>query len=155
MEGLERFVIAQDGRSSLNEGGKRFLLNQGDSYLDALEEIRNGRKRNHWIWYIFPQLKGLGHSYNSNYYGIADIEEAKNYLKHSVLGTRLREITDVFLCLPEGKTAREILGSIDAVKVKSSMTLFYMVSKEPLFLDVINRYYEGKLDERTIKLLSI
>ena len=155
MDSLERFVIAQNGHSSLDERGKRFLLNQGDCYQDALEEIRSGRKRSHWIWYIFPQLKGLGHSYYSDYYGIADIEEAKNYLKHPVLGARLREISNTFLSLSEEKTAREILGNIDAVKVKSSMTLFYLASKEQLFLDIINRYYEGKFDKKTIKLLSI
>lgn len=133
----------------------RFIEAQENNYSFALEEIKNGRKRGHWIWYIFPQLKGLGHSYNSDYYGIANIKEAIEYLNHPILGKRLREITEVLLSLPAGKTAREIVGGIDARKVKSSMTLFYLASKETLFIDVINRYYEGKMDELTIKMLSL
>lgn len=132
----------------------RFIEAQENNYSFALEEIRNGRKRGHWIWYIFPQLKGLGHSYNSDYYGITNIKEAIEYLNHPILGKRLREITEALLSLPAGKTAREILGGIDARKVKSSMTLFYLASKETLFIDVINRYYDGKMDELTIKMLS-
>jgi len=154
MAGLERFLLAQDVTSE-NGGVKRFNIIQANSYADALEEIRNGRKRGHWIWYIFPQLKGLGHSYNSDYYGIVNIKEAIEYLNHPILGKRLREITEVLLSLPAGKTAREILGGIDARKVKSSMTLFYLASKETLFIDVINRYYDGKMDELTIKMLSL
>lgn len=154
MAGLERFLLAQDVTSE-NRGVKRFNIIQTNSYADALEEIRNGRKRGHWIWYIFPQLKGLGHSYNSNYYGIANIKEAIEYLNHPILGKRLREITEVLLSLPEGLTAREILGGIAARKVKSSMTLFYLASKETPFMDVINRYYDGNMDEQTIKMLSL
>lgn len=133
----------------------RFIEAQENNYSFALEEIKNGRKRGHWIWFIFPQLKGLGHSYNSDYYGIANIKEAIEYLNHPILGKRLREITEVLLSLPAGKTAREIVGGIDARKVKSSMTLFYLASKETLFIDVINRYYDGKMDELTIKMLSL
>ena len=133
----------------------RFVEAQESNYSYALEEIRNGRKQGHWIWYIFPQLKGLGHSFNSNFYGIANIKEAEDYLNHPILGQRIREITEALLSLPEGKTAREILGGIDAIKVKSSMTLFYMASKESLFMNVINRYYRGKMDGQTIKMLSL
>ncbi len=137
------------------ENLNRFIEAQENNYSFALEEIKNGRKRGHWIWYIFPQLKGLGHSYNSDCYGIANIKEAIEYLNHPILGKRLREITEVLLSLPAGKTAREIVGGIDARKVKSSMTLFYLASKETLFIDVINRYYDGKMDELTIKMLSL
>lgn len=133
----------------------RFIEAQESNYSIALEEIRNGRKYGHWVWCIFPQLKGLGHSYNSNYYGIANIKEAIEYLNHPILGKRLREITEVLLSLPEGLTAREILGGIDTRKVKSSMTLFYLASKETPFMDVINRYYDGNMDELTIKMLSL
>lgn len=155
MEALKRFVDAQENDSSEDLMEGRFSLNQNYGYSDALEEIRNGRKRGHWIWYIFPQLKGLGYSYNSNYYGITDAAEAVAYLKHPILGPRLIEISEVLLGLPEGTTARSVFGSIDAMKVKSSMTLFYMVSKEPIFLHIINRYYDGEMDVNTIKMLSI
>lgn len=138
MEDLERFIKAQEY-----------------SYPIALKEIQNGRKMGHWIWYVFPQLKGLGNSYNSEYYGIADLEEAKAFLNHPVLAQRLREITEALLGLPEHITARDILGGIDAMKVKSSMTLFYMVSKEQLYKDVLDRYYNGEMDTQTLNLLTI
>lgn len=132
----------------------RFVEAQESNYSYALEEIRNGRKHGHWIWYIFPQLKGLGHSYNSNYYGITDAEEVKAYLNHPILGNRLREITQALLDLPKELTAREILGWTDALKVKSSMTLFYYVSKEDIFLNVLNRFYNGCQDQKTIIILN-
>ena len=131
----------------------RFLKAQERDYDTALSEIRSGHKRSHWIWYIFPQIKGLGYSYNSNYYGIKDAAEAGEYLAHPILGNRLREVSEALLGLPENLTAREILGDIDALKVKSSMTLFYAVSKEPLFRRVLDRYYNGELDHRTINKL--
>ncbi len=137
MEGLERFIKAQE-------------LN----YLTALNEIRSGRKLSHWIWYVFPQLKGLGRSYNSEYYGIANAEEAEAYLAHPILGERLLEITKALLESPSNLTARDILGGIDARKVRSCMTLFFQVSKEQLFLDVLKRFYEGKLDRTTINKLT-
>ena len=103
----------------------------------------------HWIWYIFPQMKGLGHSYNSNYYGIEDAQEAQAYLNHPVLSGRLREITEALLCLPSSLSASDILGSIDARKVKSCMTLFYYVSDDPLFAEALNRFYHGEVDHFT------
>ena len=136
MDGLERFIQAQES-----------------VYPSALKEIKDSRKEGHWIWYIFPQIKGLGYSYNSNYYGIKDAAEAGEYLAHPILGNRLREVSEALLGLPENLTAREILGGIDALKVKSSMTLFYAVSKEPLFRRVLDRYYNGELDHRTINKL--
>lgn len=137
MDGLERFIEAQEY-----------------SYPIALKEIQSGRKKSHWIWYIFPQLKGLGHSYNSEYYGITDLNEAKAYLNHPILAERLREITKALLSLPQNLAAREILGGIDAMKVKSSMTLFYMVSREHLFKEVLERYYNGETDNRTSDILT-
>ena len=137
------------------EGLDRFLHAQESVYYIALKEIQSGRKYSHWIWYVFPQLKGLGHSCNSEYYGIYDATEAAAYLAHPVLGDRLRIITKTFLVLPNDLTAREILGGIDARKVRSCMTLFYIVSKEQLFLDVLNRYYDGRLDSRTLRKLDI
>ena len=97
---------------------QRFLDAQQSDYEQALTEVGNGRKYSHWIWYIFPQLKGLGMSYNSQYYGISGKEEAEAYLTHPVLGERLREITSVFLQL-KNKTAQEVFGSLDAMKVLS------------------------------------
>ena len=102
---------------------ERFLDAQEVVYTTALAEIRAGRKSSHWIWYIFPQMRGLGHSYNSEYYGIESLEEAREYLHHEVLGERLREITGALL-EHRNKSATDILGEIDAMKLRSSMTLF-------------------------------
>lgn len=132
---------------------ERFLDAQQSDYEQALAEVRNGRKYSHWIWYIFPQLKGLGVSYNSQYYGISGKEEAEAFLAHPVLGERLREITSAFLQLTD-KTAEEVFGSLDAMKVLSSMTLFAEVASDDLFQQVIDRYYQGKPDETTKKMLN-
>lgn len=132
---------------------QRFLDAQHGDYEQALAEVRNGRKYSHWIWYVFPQLKGLGMSYNSQYYGISGKEEAEAYLEHPVLGKRLREITSAFLQLTD-KTAQEVFGSLDAMKVLSCMTLFAEVASDDLFQQVIIRYYQGKPDETTRKLLE-
>lgn len=132
---------------------QRFLDAQQGDYEQALAEVRNGRKYSHWIWYVFPQLKGLGMSYNSQYYGISGKEEAEAYLEHPVLGKRLREITSAFLQLTD-KTAQEVFGSLDAMKVLSCMTLFAEVASDDLFQQVIIRYYQGKPDEITRKLLE-
>ena len=137
-------------RDTVDFNLERFLKQQTFDYATALREIKNGKKRSHWIWYIFPQLKGLGRSYNSKYYGISSIEEAKAYLEHPVLGTRLREITQALLDC-DNKSAKDILGVPDNRKVKSSMTLFDLVSPNDIFNDVLNKYYEGRRCKRTIK----
>ena len=132
---------------------KRFLRAQeyeSGGYEDALQEIQNGRKRKHWIWYIFPQINGLGHSYYSEYYGIKSLEEARAYLEDKRLGERLREITDALLKV-EGKAATEILGGIDSMKVRSSMTLFDLVSPHDIFEKVLDKYYGGQRCELTLK----
>ena len=132
---------------------KRFLRAQeyeSGGYEDALQEIQNGRKRKHWIWYIFPQINGLGHSDYSEYYGIKSLEEARAYLEDKRLGERLREITDALLKI-EGKTATEILGGIDSMKVRSSMTLFDLVSPHDIFEKVLDMYYGGQRCELTLK----
>lgn len=132
---LERFIDAQDSRWG--------------SYNDALQEIRNGQKQSHWIWYVFPQIKGLGHSYNSEFYGISNKEEAKAYLDHPILGKRLREITQTLLeC--NNKTADDILGFPDVLKVRSCMTLFDLVAPDDIFDKVLYKYYEGQRCEKTI-----
>ena len=134
---------------------ERFVKIQERDYEMALREIKNGRKQNHWIWYIFPQVKGLGMSYEANYYGIEDVEEAKLYLEHEVLGKRLLEITRVLYEL-EDTDPRRVMGSgIDALKLKSSMTLFdYVSGDEKIFSKVLNKYYGGQKDYKTIKILE-
>ena len=131
----------------------RFIQAQENDYQTALAEVRVGYKCSHWMWYIFPQLKGLGFSSTAQYYGINGREEAMAYLKHPVLGARLREITSVLLTL-EGKSAVEIFGRTDAKKLRSSMTLFYAVSEDDLFKKVLDKYYDGKPDERTLAMLG-
>lgn len=130
----------------------RFIEGQSSPYGDydtALEEILKGRKVSHWIWYIFPQLKGLGHSRRSIYYGIADRKEAEAYLRHPVLGERLREITNALL-RHEGRYPEAIFGSTDAKKVQSCMTLFDCISPNDIFGDVLDIFYEGKRDPNSI-----
>lgn len=122
---------------------ERFLQAQEHSYRYALEELKEGRKRSHWIWYVFPQLKGLGRSYNSEFYGISGLEEAKAYLEHPVLGQRLREVCDVILRLPTND-AREVFGGIDSVKLRSSMTLFDLVSPDDVFARVLNKFFDDR-----------
>ena len=131
---------------------ERFVDAQERMYNMALTEVKSGKKLSHWIWYIFPQLKGLGMTGNSHYYGIDNIEEAKAYLQHPILGARLREITSVFLGLT-GKNAQDVFGYLDAMKVRSCMTLFNEVADDDLFRKVLERYYSGLADERTLAIL--
>lgn len=132
----------------LDHSLERFVVAQELMYPRALEEVKNGRKVTHWIWYIFPQLKGLGTSNNSRYYGLDGIEEARAYLAHSILGARLREITTVVL--ESDKDVDEIFGGIDTIKLRSCMTLFAEIADDDLFDQVL----EGKKDEKTLELLD-
>ena len=128
---------------------ERFVEAQNLVYDMALREIKEGQKRGHWIWFIFPQIKGLGHSYNSEYYGISGTKEAKAYLEHPLLGARLREISQAMLDCGNPSTD-DILGFPDVLKVRSCMTLFDMVSPNDIFKQVLDKYYEGKLCDKTI-----
>ena len=129
---LERFVVAQQG-----------------FYDEVLDELRRGRKVGHWIWFIFPQIAGLGYSAMSQQYAISSLDEARAYLAHPVLGARLRECTEILLAT-KGRTALEIFGSIDAVKLRSSMTLFHRAAPdEAVFAQVLRRFYDGKADDAT------
>lgn len=142
-------------KAMTNHNLERFKKAQGNTYsgyATALAEVKAGRKRSHWIWYVFPQIKGLGHSYNSEYYGITGIKEAEAYLADGVLGARLREITQALLDI-EGKSATEVFGGIDAMKVKSSMTLFDTVAPGGVFYTVLEKYYDGKHDVLTLSIL--
>lgn len=126
----------------------RFITAQETVYAQALKEIREGQKKGQWMWYIFPQIKGLGHSYNSEFYGISSKEEAKAYLEHPVLGVRLRKITRALLDC--SKSADDILGYPDVLKVRSCMTLFDLVSPDDIFNDVLYKFYEGQRCDKTI-----
>ena len=132
---------------------ERFIKAQEHDYQTALAEVRAGYKCSHWMWNIFPQLKGLGFSSTAQFYGINGKEEAKAYLEHPVLGTRLREITSVLLTV-EGKSAVEIFGRTDAMKLRSSMTLFNAVADDDLFQKVLDKYYGGKPDDITLAMLK-
>ncbi len=132
---------------------KRFLDAQNRVYLKALSEIKNGRKTSHWMWYVFPQLRGLGSSAISDEYGISGVSEAISYLAHPVLGKHLIEISEALLQL-DGFTAEEIFGYPDYLKLRSCMTLFAMVSDtENIFDDVLKKYFDGVADERTVSAI--
>ena len=132
----------------------RFLEAQERDYADALREIKQGYKQSHWIWFIFPQLRGLGHSSMAEYYGIISIEEARAYLENPTLKNRLVEISTELLQHKGKSTAYEILGTIDAIKVRSSMTLFDQVMPNTIFAEVLDAFYNGERDEMTLELLK-
>lgn len=131
----------------------RFLEAQRDIYPIALTELQEGHKRSHWMWYIFPQLKHLGHSYNSKFYGIEGTEEARAYLDQPVLAKRLREACMAILNLPTDD-AYEIFGGIDSHKLKSSMTLFDVVSPDDIFARILDKFFRGHRDHRTLTILK-
>lgn len=132
---LSRFVAAQDG-----------------IYDVALSEIRSGRKRSHWMWFVFPQIAGLGSSPMSTRYAIASAEEARAYLGHPVLGARYRECVGALQRLPESN-AEEVFGHIDAQKLRSSLTLFSAIRHDSLFEAALNRWFDGRRDEATLRFL--
>lgn len=133
----------------------KFIKAQENSYEEALSEIRSGRKRSHWMWYIFPQFKGLGFSETSKYYSIKDLDEAKRYLNHPILGERLKLITKELLALNENN-ANKVFGSPDDLKLKSSMTLFAAIntSEENIFNAVLDKYFNGQTDNKTLTLIK-
>lgn len=133
----------------------RFLNAQKDIYDTALAEIKSGKKRSHWMWYIFPQIRGLSFSETAKYYAIHDRAEAELFLNHPVLGKRLREISAVLLTLKEAN-ATSVFGSPDDLKLKSSMTLFSLLEEadENVFSKVLKKYYGGSEDEKTRQLLN-
>jgi uncharacterized protein (DUF1810 family) len=133
----------------------RFIRAQEDEYDQALAEISAGRKRSHWMWYIFPQLDGLAFSSTSKYYAIKGLEEARAYLAHPVLGPRLVACAEAALAV-EGRSATAIFGSPDDLKLRSSATLFSRVSKPgSVFHRLLDKYYRGQPDERTLRLLGV
>lgn len=133
---LDRFVEAQEG-----------------VYAGALAELRAGRKRGHWMWFVFPQIAGLGRSGTARHYAIADLAEARDYLAHLVLGPRLVESARALAELP-GSDPVAVLGPVDALKLRSSMTLFAAAGGDPVFAEVLDRYYGGEPDPATIARMS-
>ncbi len=140
---LTRFVTAQD---------------QGGTYATALAELRSGRKRSHWMWFVLPQLAGLGRSATAQHYGIAGLAEARDYLDHPVLGPRLVECAQALLALP-GDDPVAVLGSVDALKLRSSMTLFARAAADDVqragFTGVLERYFDGGEDAETLRRLGL
>jgi uncharacterized protein (DUF1810 family) len=135
-------------------GLQRFVDAQRDVYAQALAELRRGRKTSHWMWFVFPQLAGLGRSETARFYGIASRAEAAAYLAHPLLGPRLRECTQQLLG-HHGASALQIFGPVDALKFGSSMTLFEQVAPdEPLFARALDRYQAGRRDPLTLALLD-
>jgi uncharacterized protein (DUF1810 family) len=135
---LERFVAAQDA---------------GGTYRSAVDELRAGLKSGHWMWFVFPQIAGLGQSPISRRYAITSLGEAAAYLRHPVLGSRLRECAGILAAL-KGRSADQIFGSIDAIKLRSSMTLFHRAAPDdPLFEQVLTRFFDGIADRATDALL--
>lgn len=134
---------------------QRFLTAQEGVHIHALREIRAGRKQTHWMWYVFPQMTGLGRTQMAHDFGIASLDEAKAYLDHPVLGARLREIANAALSVNAG-SAEDIFGKTDAMKLRSSATLFALAS-EPgsVFGQLLNRYFHGAGDEHTVRLLGM
>jgi uncharacterized protein (DUF1810 family) len=131
---------------------KRFTEAQQSDYQAALSELKNGRKRSHWMWYIFPQIQGLGFSETSKFYAIKDVSEAEEFLKHPVLGSRLIEICNELIKL-NSNNANQVFGSPDDMKLKSCMTLFASLSNtNPVFQAVLEKFFKGEKDQKRYKL---
>lgn len=152
-----RFLV--DGEASMINTSdtidlSRFTTAQESVYDGVLGELRNGRKRTHWMWYIFPQLDGLGFSATSKYYALKSVEEARQYLHHPVLGKRLLECAEAVLAV-EGRSVSEIFGYPDDLKLKSSMTLFACVAAPgSVFARILDKYFNGGQDALTLQLLE-
>jgi uncharacterized protein (DUF1810 family) len=133
---------------------QRFIDAQQADFPIALSEIKNGRKRSHWMWYIFPQIQGLGYSETSRYYALKDIKEAADYLKHPVLGRRLIQICDELLKL-QSNDANDVFGSPDDLKLKSCMTLFALLpGADPVFELVLQKFFKGARDDKTVYIID-
>lgn len=138
----------------MNNSLDRFLIAQEHSYDTALREIRAGRKRSHWMWYIFPQIAGLGFSSTAQFYAISSMQEAKDYYAHPVLGKRLVEISEALLAL-DTSDAGAVMGYPDDLKLRSSMTLFLAASGDAVFQRVLDKFYSGKPDSKTLSILGL
>ena len=133
----------------------RFERAQDDSFQTALAEISAGRKRSHWMWFVFPQIRGLGHSETATFYAIGSADEARTYLSHPILGERLRNCLAVLNALTPHRSATQIFGDLDAMKLCSCLTLFDAVAPhEPLFAQALDSYFDGQRDRRTLDILA-
>lgn len=132
---------------------QRFVDAQKGTFDVALMELQAGRKQSHWIWFIFPQLAGLGRSPPAQFYGIRSIHEARGYLAHPMLGDRYRQAVEAILAWAGEKSAAEVLGDVDAMKLRSSLTLFENASGDPLFVLALEQFCDGP-DEATLRLLD-
>jgi uncharacterized protein (DUF1810 family) len=133
---------------------QRFVEAQQGVFETALEELRVGSKQSHWMWFVFPQLAGLGRSSTAQYFAICSRHEARAYLNHWLLGSRLRQCLAALLQWAGKRTAEQMFGPIDAVKLRSSLTLFEAVSNDPLFGRALDAFFGGERDERTLALLN-
>ena len=132
----------------------RFLDAQNKLYLTAFSEIKKGKKETHWMWFIFPQIKGLGSSDNANYYAIANLEVANEFLAHPILGKHLIEISELLLTFKR-KSAESIFGDLDARKLRSSMTLFSLVENaDPIFQEILDAFFSGETDSLTLSIIN-
>lgn len=131
----------------------RYLSPHENDYQRALQEIKSGKKTTHWMWYIFPQIKGLGNTDYAKLYAIQNLAEARDYINHSILGTHLLEISTELLKLGSND-ALEIFGKPDNRKLQSSMTLFALVSTAPTFNQILNKFYRGQMDQKTLDILA-
>ncbi|WP_231491415.1 DUF1810 domain-containing protein [Pedobacter sp. Leaf170] len=137
-----------------SEGLSRYLVAQNETYMRAVDELKNGRKESHWMWYIFPQLKGLGKSETAQFYGLNDLAEAQAFLQHPVLGENLLEITKITLNIKD-KSALDIFGNPDNLKLRSCMSLFAQLEEaNPLFQQVLDKYFNGEADQQTLSILQ-
>lgn len=132
---------------------QRFIDAQNNVYEQVVKELRRGNKTTHWMWFIFPQIKGLGYSPTAIYYSISNLEEAKAYMENPILSNRLIECCQIILKL-KGKSANDIFGYTDAMKLKSSMTLFSLVSDNDVFNKVLDMYFKGEKDNETLKIIG-
>jgi len=133
---------------------RRFIDAQEGDFDIALQELRQGSKQSHWMWFIFPQLAGLGRSPTAQYFAISSLEEARAYLEHPLLGPRLRQCSEALLQWGGNRTAEGIFGPIDAMKLRSSLTLFEAASGDPIFGRVLEAFFAGERDDRTLALLN-
>lgn len=138
----------------MNDGLERFLIAQQNYYRTALQEIQSGQKKSCWMWFVFPQIAGLGHSETARYYAIKDMEEAKAYMEDATLGKNLIELSQALLAL-DSNDAYAVMGYPDDLKLRSSMTLFALAKPEcEVFQKVLDIFFKGEMDQRTIQILG-
>lgn len=140
-------------KTDLSDDVSRFVKAHESMYETALQEVRNGKKESHWIWYILPQLRGLGRRYNAYYYGISGLDEAREYLKNPILSAHMNEILNELLN-HSTNNPEDIFGELDAIKLKSSMTLFDLIKPDSIFSRVLDKFFNGQRDNLTLKLIK-